>query len=184
MSDSGKARSPTEVLRASLDDKNSKVVLVACTLKGREEQSSWNKFRKPVLRFKLFEKTDALSCSFSEIITNAVQTVKQTAKSFRHITVVIGRLFSSRTLSGLNWYSSTAAMFVSRQSWAQWRHAIWRRCYCPIFEQGFHMVRKCFGGWNFGECSIFVLTFCWWKEKKECFSGPYQKVHKPKQNKT
>ena len=158
------------------------MVLIACTLKGREEQSSWNKFHTPVLRFKLFEETDALSCSFSEIIKNAVQTVKQTAKSFRHITVVIGRLFSSRTLSGLNWYSSTGAMFVSRQSWAQWRHAIWRRRYCSIFEQGFHMVRKCFGGWNFGECSIFVLTFCRWKEKKSAFLDPTKRF--TSQNKT
>ena len=89
---------------------------------------------------------------------------------------------SSRTLSGLNWYSSTAAMFVSRQSWAQWRHTIWRRRYCPIFEQGFHMVRKCFGGWNFGECSIFVLTFCRWKEKKSAFLDPTKRF--TSQNKT
>ena len=45
------------------------------------------------------------------------------------------------------------------------------RTITSIFGQGFHMVKKCFGGWHFGECSI-CIDFSLGKRKQNVFLEP------------
>lgn len=86
---------------------------VACILKDRKVQSSWNKFRTPVFRFGLFETTDALTFSFDKFTTNAINLFK------------LPSITSDCLTESDSKWCSTAAMFVSWQGWARWWHARW-----------------------------------------------------------
>lgn len=106
--------------------------------------------------------------------TNARSQSVQTAKSFRCITIVIGchALFRNTFLHEVMWFYCSNVLLMARLSSMMLRKMVARlrwQCYCWICEVGFPMVRKCFGGWNFSEYTIFVLTFCWWKEKTVIF---------------
>ena len=89
----------------------------------------YHKLRKPVFRFGLFEEIDALPFSFSESTPNAIDQFKMLGLSDTSLSS-LDTLFSSGIRSGSK-YGSTAAMLVSRQGRAQWRHTRWRR-YCGV----------------------------------------------------
>lgn len=140
---------------------------VACILKGRKVQSSWNKFRTPVFRFGLFETTDALTFSFDKFTTNAINLFKLLSITSDCLTVWLNLTRSDALLQPCL-FPDKVKLDDDMQDGDVIKTAALLLDFLAIISNGKEAI------WRLKLCGVFYLCirFFRWKEK-EYFSGPY-----------